>query len=715
MTRCVILAKLATRTRVCAMLLAMLGVIYPLSAQASSKSLPTYFRYEVLKPGALKNLLAGDFNGDGHVDIVGLTPSQRSLVLMSAKGSFTFRAHRLFKLPSRAQTVFAVNVLGDTHAELVMHMASPASAQVWQVLGRGGDLKPRKHSELLLPTDVERLYFSPKRTQDKRFFLARTAVGKLLSFSFRAKEGFSNLDTLTLSHRVSEIILPARSSTDFFTQAVGENALWLHRPPPNMPLAIRCKESVSLAATDDFNSNEVLDLVVVQATPNGKTTVEVIFDVGVETGVTPIRFETPLNPKQIFIRDFNADGLLDIGLCNEGSFALHIAQSPTDFSESVIIAFSDVASAITVADLNQNGKPEIIVSEEKTGKLVVYSTAHYEQLGVERLATSGKPKHLAFLAARKHLLVSCNQPHYLEQYHYFDRQLLRTGGLSVSGNIVSLWHDETQVVLLTSSPVTLIRQSYKSQMAVTHSLFSLGVTSSAFWKSTDKHPALVAILEEKHAGTVPQVLFYMLNSDSALSISEMFLDTPMSAENIISICSATFKKHHYLIALKSEKNVQAIVVYELKIEGTRLRLVEVERHVLPVEFAIQGAKHLFARVDKHESVDFLVAGHNRAVILLSERLYQPQQISNFPKLNDGDIVVWTDVDGNEHDDLLVSRQRNTEVLFLRGRLKGEFDPPKVILGDAIATGITSVVTKQHATLFVANAKLHTVDILRLKK
>ncbi len=684
------------------------------AVEISSKPLPTYFRYELLKSGALTNLVIGDFDGDGLVDIAGLTSSQRTLAVMPAKGKLAFRPHQLFRLSSRVQSLFALSVVGENRASLALLASSPSRAQLWRLGKAVGNFSPEKRAELLLPDGTERLYLSKQHLHDKPLFFARTETGVLTTFSFQAKEGFSKVAPISLSHRVSEVILSARSSTDFFTQAVGENALWLHRSPPASLLPIRCQESISIAATDDFNSNEVLDLVIVQATPNGKTTVEVLFDVGVETGVAPTRFETPLNPKQIFIRDFNADGLLDIGLCNESAFALHIAQSPTDFSESMVVAFSDTASGIAVADLNQNGKPEILISEQKTGKLVAYSTSQYDLLGVERLATSGQPEHIALCSARKQLLIDCHRHHRVEHIQ-IERQPSHIGSFSVTGNIVSLWQDENEISWLTTSPVTLVRKSDKSEPTVSHRLFSLGVSTSLFWQSLDGQPAMLALLEERVAGAVPQLLFYALNSDSARSISEMLLDTPVSAENIVNIGGATLKKKHYLVALKSEKNTYAIVVYDLKLEKPRLRLVEVGRYALPNLFSAQVSPRLLVKVNKNETMDFLIAGSKNSVLLLSERLYQPQQISNFPKLGAKDIVLWRDSNGDDIADLFISRHQRADLLFLRGHSNGKFDTPKVILGDAIATGITSVVTKQHATLFVANAKLHTVDILRLKK
>lgn len=694
------------------------ALLTALAIEAVAKPLPAYFRYDLLKSGALTHLAVGDFDGDGLADIAGLSPSQRSLVLISAKGKFAFRPHQSFALPSRAQSLFALNLPGEKQAHLAMLASSPSRAQMWQIGGVAGKFVPKKRAELSLPEAAERLYLSGRgfyadlRAHLRFFALAPT--GSLATFSFHAQEGFSKVAPLALSHRVSEVILSARPTTDFFTRAVGENVFWLHRSPPSSPLPIRCKESVSLAATDDFNKNGLLDLAIVQAIANGRTVIEVMFDIGVETGVAPIRFDTPLNAKFLFIQDFNADGLLDIGLSDGSSFVIHFARSATSFSESVIIAFSDVASGIAIADLNQDEKPELIVSEQKTGKLVVYSSTHYEQMGVERLATSGEPERLAFHPARKQLLVGCNRHKRLEQMQV-ERETSLVGSFSVMGKVASIWQDDDEMIWLTTSPVTLGRRAYKSDRAVSHQLFSLGASQSLFWRASKHQPTMLAVLEERVAGAVPQLLFYSLKDDSARAISELLIDAPINAEGVASIAGATLKEKNYLIALTSDATAQAIVVYELKTENNRLRLVETERHALPNHLALQGATHLFVKVNKNETMDFLVASSKSAATLLAERLHQPRQISNFPKISDGDVALWTDSDGDELADLVVSRHQRAEVLFLRGRPRGDFDPPKKMLGDVVATGIVSVVGKRHLTLFVANAKLHTIDILRLKK
>ncbi len=693
--------------------LTLLWLASVLNVQASLKPLPVYFRYELLKSGALTNLVVGDFDGDGLADIAGLTRSQRDLVVMHAKGKFSFRSCQSFRMPSRVQSLLALDLAGKKHSDVVALISSPSRAQLWHI-GEAGRINPKKQTELPLPEGTDQLYLLSQHSSETCHFFARTETGTLTAFSLHKKEGFSTDKPLSLSHRVSAVFLPNFSTSDFFTQAVGENVLWLHRPPPNEPLAIRCKESVSLAATTDFNRNELLDLVIAQAIPNRKTAVEVMFDVGVETGVSPIRFETLVNPKQIFIQDFNGDGLLDIGLSDGVSFVIHFAQSTTAFLESMVIAFSDETSGVTVADLNQDGKPEIIVSEQKAGKLVVYSTSHYELLGVERLATSGAPTQIDFHSDRKQLFVGSNRHHQIEAVQ-IDRHFSRSGSFSVAGKIVSLWQDEVEMIWLTASPVTVTRKRYKSEQIISHRLFSLGISQSLLWRGSESQSAILAVLEERTNGALPQLLFYALNRDSALSISEMLLDKPVSAESIVSIGGATLKKKNYLVVLKSEKNANSVIVYELNVEKSRLSLTEVEKHAFSNLFAQQGARHLLVKVNKNETMDFLVTSSKSGILLLSERLYQPQQISNFPKLNTDDIVLWRDGDGDELADLIISRHQRAELLFLRGHPKGSFDMPKIILSDVIATSIASGITKQHATLFVANAKLHTVDILRLKK
>ena len=701
------------QTHTPSMLLVLLMMLL-FTIEASSKPLPTYFRYELLKSGALTNLVVADFDGDGHKDIAGLTPSQLKLAVMPAKGKLAFLPHQSFNLSSRVKSLFAVDVVGERCASLALLASTPSRAQLWRLGGGVGKFSPEKRAELALPDGAERLYLSRQHLSDNLRFFARTETGTLTAFSFQTKEGFSKGVPLSLSHRVSEVVLSAHPSSDFFTQVVGENTLCLHRPPPTSPLMIRCKESVSLSATGDFNRNDLLDLVIVQAATSGKTAVEVMFDIGVETGVEPIRFATPLNPTHAFIEDFDADGLLDIGLCDGFSFEIHFAQSPTTFLEGMIIAFSDVGSGVTVADLNQDGKVELIVSEQTTGKLVVYSSSHYERLGVERLATSGAPEQIGFHSVRKQLLVGCNRHHQIEQVQ-IERQMTRLGSFSVTGKIVSLWQDELEMIWLTSSPATFMRRRYKSEKTISKRLFSLGVSRSLLWRGSDGQSSILAVLEERTAGALPQLLFYALDSDSALSISEILLETPISAEGITSIGGATLKNRHYLAVLKSEKNVFAVTVYELKSEKSRMRLVEVGRYALPNFLAKQAVKFLLVKVNKNETMDFFVASSKSGVLLLSERLYQPKQISNFPKLSATDVVLWNDGDGDDLADLFISRHQRAEVLFLRGRTNGVFDAPRIILGDVIATDMTSVVVRQQATLFVANAKLHTVDILRLKK
>jgi len=693
---------------------AVLCTVFWCAIEINAKPFPTYFRHEAFASRALTNLVVADFDGDGHADIAGLELSQRALVVWHGKGKLAFRAPHVLNLPVRVRSLVGLSVAREKHASLAMLTTSPARVQLWQLSRAVGKFLPEKRAELALSETSEQLYLLKQQVASGYRFLARTEMGTLLHFSFEAKEGFSKAEPLRLAHRVSGVILPARATSDFFTQELGENVLWFHRQPYVAPLAIRCKESVLLAATEDFNRNDLLDLVTVQTSANGKVTVEIMFDIGVETGVAPIRFETQLNPTSVFIEDFNADGLLDIGLCNKAAFAIHFARSATTFSESMVIAFSNKASGVMVADLNQDRSPELIVSEQRPGKLVIYSTSYDEVSDIERLATSGEPELVAVYASQRQMLVSCNQHHRLEQIK-IDRWFSHLGSFSVTGKIVSLWQDEFEVSWLTTSPVALVRNRSKSEVRVSHRLFLLGISQACVWHALAQQPTVLAVLETRMAGAVPQLLFYALNRDSTLSIGEMQLETPISAENIASICSATLRNKHYLVVLKSEKNARAIVVYELKMEKLRLHLVETGRYALPNGFATQAVQRLLVKVNKNETMDFLVVGAKESILLLAEQLYQPQRISNFPKIEATDVVFWGDSNGDNLADLVVGRQRRSDVLFLQGRSSDQFHTPKVILTDVKATAIAPVVTKNQAILFVANAKLHTIDMLRLKK
>ncbi|MCS6988018.1 MAG: VCBS repeat-containing protein [Chloroherpetonaceae bacterium] len=689
----------------------------PLATRANSALAPCYYRYEIAKTGALSKIVAGDFDGDGFADLAGLSVSERALLTLRAEGRLSFYAPQRASLRNRVRTLLSADLTSQRGADLLMLTAPPERAEVWTATRRGRRLVFKKKAELVLASGAERLYLPPRRANGKRQIFARAQSGRLTTFWFASKGGFSKEEPVPLSHRVAELIVPNAPSSDFFTQALGENALWLNRAAPFSPFPIRCSEPIALAASADFNKNGLLDLVVAQAIPNQKTIVETIFDVGVETGAAPARLETLENPTSLFVEDFNHDGLMDIGLCDGQAFTIHFGQASAKFSESFVIAFADLASSVAVADLNADGRPEIICSERRAGKLVVYSASHYETESAERLATSGEPERIAISASQKQALVSCNKYGRIDRLS-FERQPTREASIEITGKIVSLWRCDAlrQTFALANSPTTLIRLWRDQTRAQTQSLFSLGASTAAFWRLSEHSATLVALLETQSTGAVPQLLFYAVGDDSLLSASELMLERPINAEDIVAIASATLKQKPLLVALKSDKKSQAaLVVYELKAEKTRLRLAEEARYALPRWFAAQDGKRLCVRINKNETADFLVASDKAALLLLAERLHQPKPIFNFPKIGASDLIAWRDIDGDERDDLLVSRHQRAELLWLRGRAKDEFDAPKIVLNDVVAKDVALASLKHRSTLFVSNAKLHTLDILRVKK
>lgn len=697
-----------------AMALMAWAIAASMTLGATSAPAPRYYRCDALKTTALAHLVVGDFDGDGWADLAGVSESAQQLVVMRAKGQFEFHSPQPVALADRVQSILVADLTGEKGALLIILTAPPERAQAWRATRKGDRLFFKKIAELPLSAGADRLYLSPRRQNGKRQIFARSQDGRLTCFWFGAKSGFSKAEPVALSHRVAELILPYAPSTDFFAQALGENALWLIRPSPFSPFPIRCKDAVSLAACADFNKNGVLDLVVAQRAPNEKTIVETMFDVGVETNVPPARFETIENPTSLFINDFDHDGWLDIALRDERSLAIHFGSKTGQFSEAFAIAFADVASSLAIADLNADGKPELICSERQTGKLVVYSPSHCERRRLERIAMGGAPECLAWSAGQQEVWVGCDGA--IARLSA-ERREARDETFATRGRIVSLWHSDAlrQTIAIANSPAALVQIGHNPQRLQTRPLFTLGVSAAAFWDAPDHRAAIVALLEAKSPGAVPQLLFYAVSDDSLNPVSELMLEQPLHADDIAAIASATLKRKSSLIVLKSDERQASVVAYALAIERTRLRLVEEARYALPDWFAAQRPTRLRVRIRKNDAMDFLVASDKAALLLLSERLHQPKRISNFPKISASDLVEWRDVDGDLRDDLLVSRRQRAELLLLRGNANDRLGAPKIVLNDVTATSVLPVSRKPHPILFVGNAKLRALDVMRFAK
>ncbi|MCC6363758.1 MAG: VCBS repeat-containing protein [Bryobacterales bacterium] len=131
-------------------------------------------------------------------------------------------------------------------------------------------------------------------------------------------------------------------------------------------------------AAGDLNNDSKLDLVSAQgtrSTNSGQTTVVALLGNGSGGFAVPVPYTSGTNPVAAALADLNGDGKLDLVAVNNGSFgtpannggvAVLLGNGNGTFQTAVSYAVGVNPAAITIGDLNGDGKPDLVVATSST-------------------------------------------------------------------------------------------------------------------------------------------------------------------------------------------------------------------------------------------------------------------------------------------------------------------------------------------------------------
>lgn len=126
----------------------------------------------------------------------------------------------------------------------------------------------------------------------------------------------------------------------------------------------------------DFNKDGKLDVALANNSPN-KGAVNVLFGKGDGTFVATTGYPAGRNTFGLDTGDLNGDGYMDIVTANQADSSISVllnlgSKQPGVFAEQVVYPASGKAVAVSVADLNGDGKTDVLASANSGGVTDVY-------------------------------------------------------------------------------------------------------------------------------------------------------------------------------------------------------------------------------------------------------------------------------------------------------------------------------------------------------
>jgi uncharacterized protein (TIGR03437 family) len=325
-----------------------------------------------------RSIVCGDFNGDGKLDVAVANSSGNSVTVLLGNGSggFTAAAGSPFAVGNGPQSLVAGDFNGDGKLDLAI--VNSADNTVSVMLGAGtGQFTAGPGSPLSVGAAPAFVATADFNGDNKADLIVVNSGDNTLSLLFGDGSGYftaAPASPIVLSAAPQSVALGdvnrdgnqdvviVNSPANSVTVLLGDGAGHFHAPAGgtvavgSLPLAI---------ALADMNGDGNLDIVVANSGDN--TITELLGDgTGAFTVATGSPFNVGSKPSSLAVADFNGDGLPDVATANSANnnVTLLLGSSAGGFSAATSSPFAvgTYPSFIAIGDFNGDGKPDAAVA-----------------------------------------------------------------------------------------------------------------------------------------------------------------------------------------------------------------------------------------------------------------------------------------------------------------------------------------------------------------
>jgi hypothetical protein len=315
-------------------------------------------------------LAAGDFNGDGLVDVLALQPGSNELALMLGTAGGGLTNPRSLPVDGRPDAVRVADFDGDNRLDVAVLLGRLARIDVFRGDGAGGlsivdrlpagnapsglstgDLNGDGRLDLLVGNAQGDVMVLPGRGDGT--FEQFLRAGRSVAIAVGDLDGDGLDDWVVTNENRDRLVVQEEGQAEGLVQERADGI--------TAPGAVR---------TADLNADGVADMIVANRGGN-----EVLVYLGQGGGefASPRQFFAGTNPIDVTVGDVNGDGRPDVVVTNEGSndVSVLLGDAQELLSPGVRVNVGDGPVSSLVTDFNEDGLADLVVTNSGSNSVFV--------------------------------------------------------------------------------------------------------------------------------------------------------------------------------------------------------------------------------------------------------------------------------------------------------------------------------------------------------